>query len=91
MGSPQPRTAFGGMTCNPYNRERSPGVSSAGAGASVSASLVTGTIGEETGISIHGTHIREVRPCPTLMTCGASGGPHLGAHPWHPLCYAALR
>ena len=54
MGSPQPRSAFGGTFCNPYDTERTPGVSSAGSGSSVSANLVTCAIGEETGISIRG-------------------------------------
>ena len=51
-GSPQPRNSFGGVVCNPYDTERTPGVSSAGSGASVSANLVTCSIGEETGTSI---------------------------------------
>jgi amidase len=51
-GSPQPRNAFGGTVCNPYDTERTPGVSSAGSGAGVSANLVTCSIGEETGTSI---------------------------------------
>jgi Asp-tRNA(Asn)/Glu-tRNA(Gln) amidotransferase A subunit family amidase len=48
----QPRSTFGGVVCNPYDTERSPGVSSAGSGTSVSANLVTCSIGEETGTSI---------------------------------------
>ena len=48
----QPRSPFGGVVCNPYDTERSPGVSSAGSGVSVSANLVTCSIGEETGTSI---------------------------------------
>ena len=51
-GSPQPRASFGGTVCNPYDTERTPGVSSAGGGAGVSANLVTCSIGEETGTSI---------------------------------------
>jgi Asp-tRNA(Asn)/Glu-tRNA(Gln) amidotransferase A subunit family amidase len=51
-GTPQPRNAFGGVVCNPYDTERTPGVSSAGSGASVSANLVTCSMGEETGTSI---------------------------------------
>ena len=51
-GSPQPRNGFGGTVCNPYDTERTPGVSSAGSGAGVSANLVTCSIGEETGTSI---------------------------------------
>jgi amidase len=51
-GSPQPRNSFGGVVCNPYDTERTPGVSSAGSGAGVSANLVTCSIGEETGTSI---------------------------------------
>jgi len=52
VGGTQPRSAFGGVVCNPYDTERTPGVSSAGSGASVSANLVTCSIGEETGTSI---------------------------------------
>lgn len=51
-GTPQPRNGFGGVVCNPYDTERTPGVSSAGSGASVSANLVTCSIAEETGTSI---------------------------------------
>src|SRR3989442_14798018 len=29
-GTPQPRNGFGGVVCNPYDTERTPGVSSAG-------------------------------------------------------------
>jgi amidase len=72
MGSPQPRTAFGGTTCNPYDTERSPGVSSAGAGSSVSANLVTCAIGEETGISIRGparaTNVVGIAPTQELVS-----------------------
>ena len=48
------RSTFGGTVCNPYDTERSPSASSSGAGAAVSANLVTCAIGEETGISIRG-------------------------------------
>jgi amidase len=72
MGSPQPRTAWGGTTCNPYDTERSPGVSSAGAGSSVSANLVTCAIGEETGISIRGparaTNVVGIAPTQELVS-----------------------
>jgi Asp-tRNA(Asn)/Glu-tRNA(Gln) amidotransferase A subunit family amidase len=53
MGTPNSRSSFGGPFCNPYDTERSPGTSSGGSGASVSANLVTCSIGEETGGSIH--------------------------------------
>ena len=43
------RSAFGGVTCNPYDTERSPGRSSGGAGAAVAANLVTCAVGEESG------------------------------------------
>ncbi|MSQ24607.1 MAG: amidase [Chloroflexi bacterium] len=43
------RSAFGGVTCNPYDTERSPGRSSGGSGAAVAANLVTCAIGEESG------------------------------------------
>ena len=46
------RSSFGGTECNPYNTERSPGGSSGGSAASVSANLVTCAIGEEGGPSI---------------------------------------
>ena len=53
MGTPNSRSSFGGPFCNPYDTERSPGTSSGGSGASVGANLVTCSIGEETGGSIH--------------------------------------
>lgn len=78
MGSPQPRTAFGGTTCNPYDTERSPGVSSAGAGAAVSANLVTCAIGEETGISIRGparaTNVVGIAPTQELVSRDGMSG-----------------
>ena len=46
------RSAFGGTFCNPYDTEREPGMSSAGSGSSVAASLVTCAIGEETVVSV---------------------------------------
>jgi len=46
------RSAFGGVTCNPYDTERSPGRSSGGSGASVAANLVTCSVGEESGGSV---------------------------------------
>jgi amidase len=53
MGTPNSRSSFGGPFCNPYDTERSPGTSSGGSGSSVAANLVTCSIGEETGGSIH--------------------------------------
>jgi amidase len=53
MGTANSRSSFGGPFCNPYDTERSPGTSSGGSGASVGANLVTCSIGEETGGSIH--------------------------------------
>src|SRR5215469_12396359 len=53
MGTPNSRSSFGGPFCNPYDTERTPGTSSGGSGASVGANLVTCSIGEETGGSIH--------------------------------------
>ncbi len=53
MGTPNSRSSFGGPFCNPYDTTRSPGTSSGGSGASVAANLVTCSIGEETGGSIH--------------------------------------
>jgi Asp-tRNA(Asn)/Glu-tRNA(Gln) amidotransferase A subunit family amidase len=52
VGSYEPRSAFGGVVCNPYDTERSPGGSSSGSAVSVSTSMVTCSIGEETGTSI---------------------------------------
>ncbi|MBI3939777.1 MAG: amidase [Acidobacteria bacterium] len=45
------RSTFGGTTCNPYDTSRSPGRSSGGPGAAVSANLVMCAIGEEGGPS----------------------------------------
>jgi Asp-tRNA(Asn)/Glu-tRNA(Gln) amidotransferase A subunit family amidase len=71
-GSPQPRNAFGGVVCNPYDTERTPGVSSAGSGASVSANLVTCSIGEETGTSIRiparSTNVVGIAPTQELVS-----------------------
>src|SRR5262249_15735335 len=53
MGTPNSRSSFGGPFCNPYDTTRTPGTSSGGSGASVAANLVTCSIGEETGGSIH--------------------------------------
>src|ERR1700745_3195950 len=53
MGTPTSRSSFGGAFCNPYDTERSPGTSSGGSGSSVAANLVTCSIGEETGGSLH--------------------------------------
>jgi Asp-tRNA(Asn)/Glu-tRNA(Gln) amidotransferase A subunit family amidase len=53
MATPNSRSSFGGPFCNPYDTERSPGTSSGGSGSSVGANLVTCSIGEETGGSIH--------------------------------------
>jgi Asp-tRNA(Asn)/Glu-tRNA(Gln) amidotransferase A subunit family amidase len=46
------RSSFGGTFCNPYDTEREPGMSSAGSGTAVAASLVTCAIGEETVVSV---------------------------------------
>lgn len=53
MATPNSRSSFGGPFCNPYDTRRSPGTSSGGSGSSVAANLVTCSIGEETGGSIH--------------------------------------
>ena len=53
MGTANSRSSFGGPFCNPYDTQRSPGTSSGGSGSSVGANLVTCSIGEETGGSIH--------------------------------------
>lgn len=46
------RSSFGGVFCNPYDTERSPGRSSGGSAAAVAANLVTCAIGEESGPSV---------------------------------------
>ncbi|MFT4046277.1 MAG: amidase [Solimonas sp.] len=46
------RSSFGGVSCNPYDTERSPGRSSGGSGASVAASLAMCSVGEESGPSV---------------------------------------
>jgi amidase len=53
-GSSRSRSSFGGTLCDPYDTTRSPGFSSGGSGSSVTANLVTCSIGEETGGSILG-------------------------------------
>src|ERR1700730_12676077 len=53
MGTPNSRSSFGGPFCNPYDTQRSPGTSSGGSGSSVAANLVTCSMGDETGGSIH--------------------------------------
>ena len=54
VGSPNvgSRSPFGGVSCDPYDTERSAGTSSSGSGTSVAANLVTCSIAEETGGSI---------------------------------------
>jgi Asp-tRNA(Asn)/Glu-tRNA(Gln) amidotransferase A subunit family amidase len=53
-GHQRSRSSFGGVMCNPYDTMRSPGSSSGGSGSSTAANLVTCSIGEETGGSMHG-------------------------------------
>src|SRR5215831_3736021 len=53
LGTPNSRSSFGGPFCNPYDTTRTSGTSSGGSGSSVAANLVTCSIGEETGGSIH--------------------------------------
>ncbi len=43
------RSSWGGVACNPYDTERTPGGSSGGAGASIAANLATCSICETTG------------------------------------------
>jgi Asp-tRNA(Asn)/Glu-tRNA(Gln) amidotransferase A subunit family amidase len=52
VGSGISRSPFGGVSCNPYDTERSAGTSSSGSGSSVAANLVMCAIAEETGGSI---------------------------------------
>ncbi|MFL6620566.1 MAG: amidase family protein [Povalibacter sp.] len=49
VGGNNVRSSWGGAACNPYDTERSPGGSSGGAGASVSANMATCSICETTG------------------------------------------
>jgi amidase len=46
------RSSFGGVFCNPYDTERSPGRSSGGSGSAVAANLSLCAIGEESGPSV---------------------------------------
>ena len=46
------RSSFGGVFCNPYDTERSPGRSSGGSGAAVAANFAVCAIGEESGPSV---------------------------------------
>jgi Asp-tRNA(Asn)/Glu-tRNA(Gln) amidotransferase A subunit family amidase len=46
------RSSYGGVFCNPYDTERSPGRSSGGSASSVAANLALCAIGEESGPSI---------------------------------------
>lgn len=46
------RSSFGGVFCNPYDTERSPGRSSGGSASAVAANLVSCAIGEESGPSV---------------------------------------
>ena len=46
------RSSFGGVFCNPYDTERSPGRSSGGSASSVAANFVVCSIGEESGPSV---------------------------------------
>src|ERR1700755_333980 len=48
------RSAFGGTFCNPYDTERTPNASSAGAGIAVAVNMVTCAIAEESSSSIRG-------------------------------------
>src|ERR1700687_4405115 len=52
VGSGISRSPFGGVSCNPYDTERSAGTSSSGSGSWGGATLVTCAIAEETGGSI---------------------------------------
>jgi len=46
------RSSFGGVFCNPYDTERSPGRSSGGSGSAVAANFAICAIGEESGPSV---------------------------------------
>jgi len=52
VGAGISRSPYGGISCNPYDTERSAGTSSSGSGTSVAANLVTCAIAEETSGSI---------------------------------------
>lgn len=88
-GNSQPRSAFGGVVCNPYDTERTPRASSSGSAVSVSANLVTCSIGEETGISIRGpaaaTNTVGLAPTQELVSRGGMSGPGISVRPG-PIC-----
>jgi amidase len=88
-GGSQPRSAFGGIVCNPYDTERTPRASSSGSGASVSANLVTCSIGEETGISIRGpasaNNVVGIAPTQELISRDGMNGPGLNVR-MGPIC-----
>jgi amidase len=46
------RSSFGGVTCNPYDTERTAGASSSGSAAAVSANMALCAMAEESGTSI---------------------------------------
>lgn len=66
------RSSFGGAMCNPYDTERTPGLSSGGSSAAVAANLVTCSIGESTGGSIvwpaSSTNIVGIEPTQELVS-----------------------
>src|SRR5260370_26780821 len=75
VGAGISRSPFGGVSCNPYDTERSAGTSSSGSGSSVAANLVTCAIAEETGGSIlHPTNNNiVVGLAPTQELCSRTG------------------
>src|SRR5438094_4793286 len=89
MGTPNSRSSFGGPFCNPYDTTRSPGTSSGGSGASVAANLVTCSIGEETGGSIHhpakNNSLVGLAPTQELVSCDGMIGAALNTRVG-PLC-----
>jgi Asp-tRNA(Asn)/Glu-tRNA(Gln) amidotransferase A subunit family amidase len=73
------RSGFGGVVCNAYDTERSPRGSSSGSAVSVTANMVTCSIGEETGTSIRipssASNIVGLSPTQELISRAGMNGP----------------
>ena len=73
------RSGFGGTVCNAYDTERTPRGSSSGSAVSVTANLVTCSIGEETGTSIRipssSSNVVGLSPTQELISRAGMNGP----------------
>src|SRR5688572_27689964 len=73
------RSAFGGTVCNAYDTERTPRGSSSGSAVSVAASMVTCSVGEETGTSIRipssSSNVVGLSPTQELISRAGMSGP----------------